>query len=64
MIELVLREDLKFALSVFFPVWSKGLIIADIFVDFNYAVILDESKIKSDFFFYSFDVAVVFDTSF
>ena len=61
---LVLREDLKFALSVFFPVSSKGLIIADIFVDFNYAAILDESKIKSDFFFYSFDIAVVFDTSF
>ena len=61
---LILREDLKFALSVFFPVWSKGLIVADIFVDFNYAVILDENKIKSDFFFYSFDVAVVFDTSF
>ena len=61
---LVLREDLKFALLVFFPVWSKGLIIADIFVDFNYAVILDENKIKSDFFFYFFDVAVVFDTSF
>ncbi len=40
------------------------LIIADIFVDFNYAVILDENKIKSDSFFYSFDVAVVFDTSF
>ena len=61
---LVLREDLKFALSVFFPVWSKGLIIADIFVDFNDGALLDESKIKSDFFFYSFDVAVVFDTSF
>ena len=61
---MVLREDLKFALSVSFPVWSKGLIIADIFVDFNYAVILDENKIKSDFFFYSLDVAVVFDTSF
>ena len=49
---------------MFFPVSSKGLIIADIFVDFNYAAILDESKIKSDFFFYSFDIAVVFDTSF
>ena len=61
---MVLREDLKFALAVFPPVWSRGLIIADIFVDFNYGVVLDESKIKSDFFFYSFDVAVVFDTSF
>lgn len=40
------------------------LVIADILVDFNYAVILDENKIKSDLFFYSFDVAVVFDTSF
>lgn len=42
------------------------LVIADIFVDFHYGVILDESKIKSDFFFYSysFDIAVVFDTSF
>ena len=40
------------------------LVIADIFVDFNYGVVLDESKIKSDFFFYSFDVAVVFDTPF
>jgi hypothetical protein len=49
---------------VFPPVWNRGLIIADIFVDFNYGVILDESKVKSDFFFYSFDVAVVFDTSF
>lgn len=56
--------DLKFALAVFPPVWSKGLIIADIFVDFNDGAILDENKIKSDFFFYSFDVAVVFDTSF
>lgn len=49
---------------MFPPVWNRGLIIADIFVDFNYCVILDESKVKSDFFFYSFDVAVVFDTSF
>ena len=40
------------------------LVIADIFIDFHYAAILDESKVKSDFFFYSFDVAVVFDTSF
>ena len=61
---LVLREDIKFALSVFLPVWSRGLVIADIFVDFNHGALLDESKIKSDFFFYSFDVAVVFDTSF
>lgn len=49
---------------MFPPVWSKGLVIADIFIDFNDGAILDESKIKSDFFFYSFDVAVVFDTSF
>ena len=61
---LVLRADLKFTFSVFPLVWSRGLVITDIFVDFNYAVILDENKIKSDFFFYSFDVAVVFDTSF
>lgn len=40
------------------------LVIADIFVDFNDGAILYENKIKSDFFFYSFDVAVVFDTSF
>ena len=40
------------------------LVIADIFIDLHYGVILDESKIKSDFFFYSFDIAVVFDTSF
>ena len=40
------------------------LVIADIFVDFNYGVVLYESKVKSDFFFYSFDVAVVFYTSF
>ena len=43
---------------------ARPLIIADIFIDFNYGVILGENKIKSDFFFYSFDVAVVFDTSF
>lgn len=61
---MVLRDDLKFTLSVFSPVWSRWLIIADIFVDFNYGVVLYENKIKSDFFFYSFDVAVVFDTSF
>ena len=40
------------------------LVIADIFIDLYYGVVLDESKIKSDFFFYSFDIAVVFDTSF
>ena len=40
------------------------LVIADIFVDFHYGVVVDENKIKSDFFFYSLDVAVVFDTSF
>ena len=61
---MVLREDLKFALAVVPPVWSRGLIIADIFVDFNYTVILDENKIKSDFFFYPFDIAVVLDTFF
>jgi len=49
---------------VFLPVWSRGLVIADIFIDLHYGVVVDESKIKSDFFFYSFDVAVVFDTSF
>ena len=40
------------------------LVIADIFIDFHYGVVVDESKIKSDFFFYFFDVAVVLDTSF
>ena len=40
------------------------LVIADIFIDLHYGVVVDENKIKSDFFFYSFDVAVVFDTSF
>ncbi len=49
---------------MFPPVWNRGLIIADIFIDFNYGVVLDENKIKSGFFFYSFEVAVVFDTSF
>jgi len=51
---------------VSFIEWNNTwlLIIADIFVDFNYGIVLDESKIKPDFFFYFFDVAVVFDTSF
>ena len=49
-----------------FMQWNNAelLIIADIFIDFHYGVVLDESKVKSDFFFYSFDIAVVFDTSF
>lgn len=60
-------EDIKFTfLMVSFIEWNNTwlLIIADIFVDFNYGIVLDESKIKPDFFFYFFDVAVVFDTSF
>ena len=59
-------EYLKFTFLVPFIEWNNAwlLVIADIFIDLHYGVVLDESKIKSDFFFYSFDVAVVFDTSF
>lgn len=59
-------EYLKFTFLVPFIEWNNTwlLVIADIFIDFHYGVVVDESKIKSDFFFYFFDVAVVLDTSF